>query len=155
MVLQSPRGIESGYGVNVRNAGLRHPFFSDLGNTSEIANSLVLGGRSIKLELRVHFKLGRHYAKAEDTRRIGGASTNSKRRTKPCRIRLTQSRTSSKEKRTTTRKTRASLRCRLAQGSEPNHRPAFAAKSQRMQSSRKALPLVWRDCAIDGGPRRR
>ena len=44
MVLQSPRGIESGYGVNVRNAGLRHPFFSDLGNTSEIAHSLVLGG---------------------------------------------------------------------------------------------------------------
>ena len=39
---------------------------------------------------------------------------NSKRRMRRCRIRLTQSQTSSKEKRrTTTRKTRASLRCRL------------------------------------------
>ena len=52
MVLQSPRGIESGYGVNVRNAGLRHPPFSDPGNTSEIANSLPSNVRSInKLEV--------------------------------------------------------------------------------------------------------
>ena len=41
-------------------------------------------------------------------------STSSKQRTKPCRIRLTQSRKSSNRRTKTRGKTSASLRCRLA-----------------------------------------
>jgi len=97
MVLQSPRGIESGYGVNVRNAGLRHPPFSDLGNTSEIANSLPSNVRSInKLEvleqtLKQEGTTPRQKTREEWLDRIDELEAEMR----PCRIRLIQSQTSS------------------------------------------------------------